>query len=508
LGLGDLSMENVQSSPPLLQMKNIEKKYPGVVALNNVTFQINGGEIHALLGANGAGKSTLMKVLCGVTQPDAGEILIDGEHTYVDNPASAIEQGISYVPQELSLVPEMSVSHNVILGQEPFINKTIGLINEKKLRTLAKRSLDFVNLDVDIDQPVKKLPISDQQMITIATALFRNSKIFIFDEPTASLSYNEINKLFEILKKLRQDGHAIIFITHHLEEVFRVADRITVLRDAVYQGTFKREEVTREQIVTLMTGKMGKVIEKSVEIKKFEKEALCVEEVSTQKISKDISFSLHEGEILCLFGQVGSGRTDVMRAIFGADKLESGKIFLFGKDVKINTPIDAIKEGIGFITEDRKNQGMILSMDLIDNINMGNYKKSSRFGLIQLDKVRKIAKKYRDSLNIKNNNLKLLTKYLSGGNQQKVILAKWLNHNPKILFMDEPTKGIDVGAKQEFYKLIRDLANQNMAVLLITSELPEALGLSDRILVFSKGSIMAELKPQETTEEEIMSLTL
>ena len=223
---------------------------------------------------------------------------------------------------------------------------------------------------------------------------------------------------------------------------------------------------------------------------------------------KIFPFALHKGEILCLFGQVGSGRTDVMRAIFGVDKMESGKISLFGKLANINTPIDAINSGIGFITEDRKNQGIILSMDMVDNINMGNYEKSSRLGFIQLDKVKKVSEKYRDSLNIKNSNLKLLTKFLSGGNQQKVILAKWLNHDPKILFMDEPTKGIDVGAKQEFYQLIRDLAERGMAVLLITSELNEALGLSDRILVFCKGSIVGELKPHETTEEEVMSLTL
>lgn len=503
-----IKMSTAQTATPLLQMNHITKKYPGVVALDDVTFQVNGGEIHALLGANGAGKSTLMKVLCGVTPPDSGEIVINGEAVQVSNPASAIQQGISYVPQELSLVPEMSVCHNVILGQEPFLNKAAGLINEKKLRKLAQQSLDFVDLDVDIDTPVKKLPISDQQMITIATALFRHSKIFIFDEPTASLSYNEINKLFEIMRKLRQDGHAIIFITHHLEEVFQVADRITVLRDAVYQGTYDLQAVSRDQIVTLMTGKKGLAIEKTAGSRDFEHEALRVTDINTSKVSKGISFTLHQGEILCLFGQVGSGRTDVMRALFGADKMVSGEMELFGKAVKINSPIDAIKAGIGFITEDRKNQGIILSMDLIDNINMGNYEKSSRFGFIQPDRVKKITEKYRDSLNIKNSNLKLLSKFLSGGNQQKVILGKWLNHDPRVLFMDEPTKGIDVGAKQEFYQLIRDLAKDGMAVLLITSEISEALGLSDRILVFCKGSIVANLIPQETTEEEIMSLTL
>lgn len=496
------------STYPVLQMNHITKTYPGVVALDNVSFHVQRGEIHALLGANGAGKSTLMKVLCGVTTPDSGQILLDGKQVSLSNPASAINEGISYVPQELSLVPTMSACHNIILGQEPLLSKAFGYINEKELHARARESLELVDLRIDMNKPVKTLSVSEQQMIAIATALFRKSKIIILDEPTASLSNSEIKKLFEIMRKLRQNGHAIVFITHHLEEVFEIADRITVLRDAVYQGTYELGAVTREEVVTLMTGKKGETIEKVTRPETSKQEALRVENLTTRSISKDISFTVHAGEIVGLFGQVGSGRTEVLRALFGVDRKESGEIYLFGKHVKINSPVDAIHAGMGFITEDRKNQGLILSMNLIDNINMGNYEKSSKFGLILNARVRKITENFRESLKIKNNNLNLWTKYLSGGNQQKVILAKWLNHAPKILLMDEPTKGIDVGAKQEFYQLIRQMAERGVAVLLVTSELTEVLGLSDRIQVFRKGSIVGELNPNETTEEEIMSMTL
>jgi len=496
------------SNRPILEMNSITKRYPGVVALDNVSFHVNRGEIHALLGANGAGKSTLMKVLCGVTKPDEGEILLDGEAVSIAKPADAIKLGISYVPQELSLVPTMSVSHNILLGQEPTFKPPFLLVNERKIDNLASQMLKSVNLDVDIHQQVKDLPVSDQQMIAIATALYRKSKIIILDEPTSSLSSNEISKLFEIMKKLRQDGETIVFITHHLEEVFEVSDRITLLRDAVFQGCYQTEKITRDQVVSIMTGKKDQAINRTSQPQNRGKEVLKLEHINTGFISRDISFSIHSGEIVGLFGQVGAGRTEVLRSIFGADRLESGDVYLFGEKVKIKSPVDAIQRGIGFITEDRKNQGLILSMDILDNVNIGSYEKSMQFGLIQKKNLQKIAEHYRDALKIKSSNLQLWTKFLSGGNQQKVILAKWLNHESRILLMDEPTKGIDVGAKQEFYQLIQDLAQKGVAILLVTSELSEAMGLSDRILVFRKGSIVGEVIPHETTEEKIMSMTL
>jgi len=497
-----------QITTPVLEMNSITKTYPGVVALDDVTFHVKKGEIHALLGANGAGKSTLMKVLCGVTTPDSGEIILNEEPVTIAKPSDAINLGISYVPQELSLVPTMSVSQNILLGQEPLYGKPFSLVNEKKLDSLARQILSSVNLDLDIHQPVKTLPVSEQQMIAIATALYRQSKIIILDEPTSSLSSQEITKLFEIMKKLRQEGQTIIFITHHLEEVFEVADRITILRDAVFQGCFNAEEINRDQVVSLMTGKKNQVIKPDLDPHQFGPEALRLENVSTKLISKNISFNVRAGEVVGLFGQVGAGRTEILRAIFGADKMESGDIFLFGEKTHIKSPSDAIQKGIGFITEDRKHQGLVLSMDLLDNINIGVYEKSMQFGLIQMSRLEKIAEHFRDALKIKSKNLYLWTKFLSGGNQQKIVLAKWLNHESKILLMDEPTKGIDVGAKQEFYQLIRDLSKSGVAIVLVTSELAEVIGLSDRILVFRKGSIVGEVNPKEATEEKIMSMTL
>lgn len=500
--------DECQVKSPLLEMNAITKTYPGVVALDNVTMHVKKGEIHALLGANGAGKSTLVKVLCGVITPDTGEIVLDGTSVKIPNPSEAIKLGISYVPQELSLVPTMTVSQNILLGQEPVLQKPLTLINERKLDDLAREMLRMVNLNVDIHRQVKDLPVSDQQMIAIATALFRKSKIIILDEPTSSLSSNEISKLFEIMKKLRQEGQTIIFITHHLEEVFEVSDRITILRDAVYQGCYETKNTSRDQIVTLMTGKKNQMIQRDLYEQGQKQEVLRLENVSTAKISKNISLTVNSGEVVGLFGQVGAGRTDILRVIFGADKMESGEIFLFGEKAQIKSPVDAIKKGIGFITEDRKNQGLILSMDLLDNTNIGVYEKSMRLGFIQPKSLRKITEQYRDVLKIKNTNLKIWTKFLSGGNQQKVILAKWLNHQSRILLMDEPTKGIDVGAKQEFYQLIQEMSKKGVAILLVTSELSEVLGLSDRIIVFKQGQIVAEVDPNKVTEEAIMSMTL
>lgn len=499
----DCNIENA-----ILEMKSITKTYPGVVALDKVTFRVRKGEIHALLGANGAGKSTLVKVLCGVAPPDSGEIILNGESVTISKPSDAIKLGISYVPQELSLVPTMSVCQNILLGQEPVFRKPLSLINERKLENLAREMLAMVNLDVDIHKPIKELTVSDQQMIAIATALYHKSKIIILDEPTSSLSSNEITKLFEIMRKLREEGQTIIFITHHLEEVFEVSDRITILRDAIFQGCYEAVQITRDQIVTLMTGKKNLDIKRAENEKTEKVEVLRLDNVCTGKISRNISLTVHSGEVVGLFGQVGAGRTEVLRAIFGADKMESGDIYLYGKKAHIKSPLDAINKGIGFITEDRKNQGLILSMDLIDNTNIGVYEKSMRFGLIQMRGLRKITEHFRDALNIKNTNLNIWTKFLSGGNQQKVILSKWLNHQSRILLMDEPTKGIDVGAKQEFYQLIQDMSRKGVAILLVTSELSEVMALSDRIIVFKQGQIVSEVNPKDGTEETIMSLTL
>jgi ribose transport system ATP-binding protein len=498
-----------ENSNNLLEMNNVTKKYPGVTALDNVTFSIKEGEIHALLGANGAGKSTLVKVLCGVTPPDSGEILLNGKRVSFPNPASAIKQGISYVPQELSLVPTMNACQNILLGQEPLIYRPFAFIDEKRLINLAKQSLDSINLTIDPNQPIKNIPVSAQQMISIATALFRQSNIIILDEPTSSLASREILELFEIMRKLRQTGHTIVFITHRLDEVFEVADRITILRDGIFRGCFYCDEISKDEVVALMVGKQSEKVIQNKEAEDFKKdEALRLENVHERKIVKNISFSLHVGEILGLYGQVGSGRTEILRGIFGAEPYISGEIYVFGKRKNIKSPIEAIKLGIGFITEDRKNQGLILSMDLSDNISMANYDQSLKFGIIQVSKIRQIAEYFRETLKIKNSDVGQWTKLLSGGNQQKVILAKWLNRNSKILLMDEPTKGIDVGTKKEFYSLIRQMATKGVSVLLVTSEIEEAMELCDRVLIMKNGNLVADVDPAEVTREKIVSMSL
>ncbi|MEN6434474.1 MAG: sugar ABC transporter ATP-binding protein, partial [Anaerolineaceae bacterium] len=307
---------------------------------------------------------------------------------------------------------------------------------------------------------------------------------------------------------LREDGKTIVFITHHLDEVFEVADRITILRDAVLQGCFNREEISKEQVVSLMVGSSNNKLQRDKEEKVYKEEALRISHVKAKKNVRDVSLTLHSGEILGLYGQVGSGRTDVLQGIFGAEPFQSGEMFVFGKKVDSKSPIEAIKHGIGLIPEDRKNQGLILSMDLSDNISMANYEKAMRFGLIQFKRIRQIAETFRDVLKIKNNDVSVATNFLSGGNQQKVILAKWLNHNSKILLMDEPTKGIDIGAKQEFYQLIKQMAEKGVAVLLVTSEIEEALKLCDRVLIMKNGNVVSEANPFDITEEELVYRSL
>lgn len=502
------SIESKEVFSNILDMKSITKKYPGNTALNNVDLSLKSGEIHALIGANGAGKSTLMKILCGITSPDSGEIWLEGKKVTFKDPSSAIKEGISYVPQELCLVPTMNACQNILLGQEPLVHRPFTLIDEKRLIRLAKQSLESLNLNIDVTQPVKKLPVSTQQMISIATALFRQSKIIVLDEPTSSLASREITEFFKIMKKLREDGKTIVFITHHLDEVFEVADRITILRDAVLQGCFNREEISKEQVVSLMVGSSNNKLQRDKEEKVYKEEALRISHVKAKKNVRDVSLTLHSGEILGLYGQVGSGRTDVLQGIFGAEPFQSGEMFVFGKKVDSKSPIEAIKHGIGLIPEDRKNQGLILSMDLSDNISMANYEKAMRFGLIQFKRIRQIAETFRDVLKIKNNDVSVATNFLSGGNQQKVILAKWLNHNSKILLMDEPTKGIDIGAKQEFYQLIKQMAEKGVAVLLVTSEIEEALKLCDRVLIMKNGNVVSEANPFDITEEELVYRSL
>jgi len=495
------------TSEPILRMTAITKRFPGIKALDDVDFSLHAGEIHALLGANGAGKSTLMKILCGSLKADSGEIAMEGRTLTFEEPADAISAGISYVPQELMLAPTLSTARNILLGQEPLRFKALGVIDEKALKAQAQEVLDRLGMHIAINRPVQEHAVSTQQMIAIATALFRDSRILVLDEPTSSLSEAEIERLFAISRKLRDEGHAIVFISHHLDEVFRIADRLTVLRDGVFQGVFTVGETTQDDVVALMVGRRMDAAESYTHEIREDDVALRVSHLSSDGVV-DISFEVHRGEVLGIFGQVGSGRTETLRAIFGADRPERGEIDILGERVSIRSPQDAIFQGMGFITEDRKRQGLVLEMSIGDNISLGNYEPVMTRGLVNPRARNHVASTYQKDLQIKMQDPNQWVKYLSGGNQQKVILAKWLNRHSKILLMDEPTKGIDVGAKQEFYALINALAEQGVAILMVSSELNEVMMLSDRILVMKDGRINGEFIPESGMEEAILAKAL
>lgn len=497
----------MMTSPSLLRMTQITKTFPGIKALDAVDFELRAGEIHALLGANGAGKSTLMKILCGSLRPDSGWIELDGQRMEFDDPADSIAAGISYVPQELMLAPTLSAARNILLGQEPIRIKGLGVIDERSLKFKAQEVIDRLGMKIDINKPVQEHAVSTQQMIAIATALFRNSKILVLDEPTSSLSEAEIERLFDITRKLRDDGHAIVFISHHLDEVFRIADRLTVLRDGVYQGCFPTQDVTQDELVALMVGRrMDAATSYSHDVTGREI-ALSVRNLRADGV-RDISFDVLRGEVVGIFGQVGSGRTEVLRAIFGADRALAGELVVYGEIVQMRTPKDAIRHGIGLITEDRKRQGLVLQMSVADNISLGNYEPVMNRGVLDVRARDDVASAFKQDLQIKMQDPGQWVKFLSGGNQQKVILAKWLNRNSRILLMDEPTKGIDVGAKQEFYALINALAEQGVSILMVSSELPEVMMLSDRILVMKDGTITGEFIPESGMEEKILAKAL
>jgi len=492
---------------PILRMASITKRFPGIKALDNVDFSLRSGEIHALLGANGAGKSTLMKILCGSLKPDSGEIVMEGNLLSFDRPADAIAAGISYVPQELMLAPTLSAARNILLGQEPIRFQMLGVIDEKELKAQAQEVLGRLGMTIDINMPVQKHAVSTQQMIAIATALFRDSRILVLDEPTSSLSEAEIERLFSITRKLRDEGHAIVFISHHLDEVFRIADRLTVLRDGVFQGCFGVEDVSHDDVVALMVGRRMDAAESYMHDVQEENIALRVRHLAVDGVV-DVNFDVHKGEVVGIFGQVGSGRTEVLRAVFGADRPQRGTIEINGTPVVIRSPRDAIRHGLGLITEDRKRQGLVLEMGIADNISLGNYLPVMNRGLVNPRARSHVAGKFKKELQIKMQGPNQWVKFLSGGNQQKVILAKWLNRNSQILLMDEPTKGIDVGAKQEFYALINTLAEQGVAILMVSSELTEVMMLSDRILVMKDGRINGEFIPESGMEEQILAKAL
>lgn len=488
----------------LVRMQGIEKRFPGVHALNDAQFELRAGEVHALVGENGAGKSTLMKVLSGVYRKDGGRILYKGREVDIPNPRAAQLLGISIIHQELNLMPHLTVAQNIFIGREPRRGLLFWL-DEDQINRQAQELFEMMHLRLDPRARVADLTVAKQQMVEIAKALSFNSEVLIMDEPTAALTESEIEELFRIVRDLRAKGVGIVHISHRLEELKQISDRITVMRDGRYIGTVPTAEASIDQIISMMVGRT--IYESKPELPENPsvEVALEVRGLNRGRILKDISFQLKKGEILGFAGLVGAGRTEVARAIFGADPIDSGQVFVKGKPVQIKSPSDAVRHGIAYLSEDRKRYGLTLGLDVETNIAMASMRKFiNTFGWVNASKTRSIAERYVQSLAIRTPSLKQRVKNLSGGNQQKVIIGKWLTADTDILIFDEPTRGIDVGAKSEIYKLLNDLAAQGKAIMMISSELPEILRMSHRIIVMCEGRITGELTAAEANQELIM----
>lgn len=488
----------------LIRMEHIEKSFPGVKALNDVSFQLLSGEVHALVGENGAGKSTLMKVLIGEKRKDAGNIYFHGNEIQANNIREMQKLGIIMIHQELNLMNHLTVAQNIFIGREAK-GKTKVLLNDKEIVKKSKEIFEKLNLNIDPNEKVGNLTVAKQQMVEIAKALSYDSKVLIMDEPTASLTDSEIADLFRVIRMLRDEGKGIIHISHRLEELQQISDRITVMRDGNYVDTVMTTDVKIDDIIGMMVGRTVYVSKPENNMADDAPIAIQVKNLNCENHVKNVSFSVRKGEILGIAGLVGAGRTETARAIFGADKLMSGEIFVHGKKVNIKDPSSAIANGIAYLSEDRKRYGLTLGMRLDTNIALANLTEYMGFlGLMKTKAIEKNGKEKVDLLNIKTPSIKQLAKYLSGGNQQKVVIAKWLTKECDIMIFDEPTRGIDVGAKSEIYKLLNELASQGKAVIVISSELPEIMRISNRVLVMCEGRVTGELESEEITQDMVM----
>jgi D-xylose transport system ATP-binding protein len=503
-------MTNPESPATFLEMRNIAKSFPGVRALDGVSFDLHRGEIHALVGENGAGKSTLIKVLGGVyPHPEyGGEILIEGGHQRFANVRDAENAGIAVIYQELSLVRDMTVGENIFLGREP---ARFGMIRWDELYRRARSLLDDLHLPIDPHIPVRLLGIGQQQLVEIAKALSHDAQVLVLDEPTAALTDSEVETLFGILQSLRERGVGMIYISHKLDEVFRISDRITVLRDGKTVGTNPTSQWTESQVIARMVGReVGDIFpvvahEKGEVV--FEARNITVTDPDAHKrLVDNFSFSVRSGEVLGIAGLMGAGRSDLLMAIFGAHTgVVSGEVQLEGKRVQIKTPADAIKQGIGFVTEDRKRFGLVLDQTILNNMTLAGLRQISGRFVTSIDAESAAGERAMKDLRVKAKSVFTVAGTLSGGNQQKVVLAKWLLTKPRVLFLDEPTRGIDVGAKQEIYHQISELAKSGLAIVLVSSELPEVLGLSDRIIVLHEGRKTGEFTRANATPEAVMA---
>jgi ribose transport system ATP-binding protein len=492
-------------SSTLLKMEGISKSFPGVKALSDVQLELRSGEVHALVGENGAGKSTLMKVLTGIYQRDSGKIMLEGNEVDVPNTKAAQELGIGIVHQELNLASDLTVAQNIFIGREPRKGFKLWL-DEKKLNQDAQDLIKRLNLKLNPKDYVGDLTVAKQQMVEIAKALSFDSKILIMDEPTAALTGSEIDALFEIIDQLRQSGVGIVYISHRMDELKRITDRMTIMRDGSYIGTVNTKEATIDEIISMMVGRKI-TVGTTPEIKTQKNETVLeVRGLNRGSILKDINFNLKKGEILGFSGLMGAGRTEVARAIFGADPIDSGEIYIKGKQIQIKNPHEAVQNGIGYLSEDRKQFGVMVDLDVKSNIAISSLNRFSQFlGWANAQQISNNAEEMIDKLKIKTPSSDQQVKLLSGGNQQKVVIAKWLTRDCDILIFDEPTRGIDVGAKGEIYKLLNDLAAQGKSIIMISSELPEILRMSHRIITMCEGRITGELVNENVTQEMIMS---
>jgi len=494
------------SGQPYLEFDAISKRFPGVQALDQVSFGVSAGSVHALVGENGAGKSTLLKILSGVYAPDQGQVRLAGQVRSFRSTADAIAAGVAVIYQELHLVGEMSVAENLLLGNLP---NRLGIVDRKRLRRLAQEELNFLEEDIDVDAKLSRLPIAQRQMVEIAKALMRDASVIAFDEPTSSLSDREVRKLFAVIRQLRDRGRAIIYVSHRMDEIFQVCDRVTVLRDGRHVVTFdEMGALDRDVLIKNMVGRELPDIY-NYRPRDFGGPALEVRDLEGPGLAAPASLSLAEGEIVALFGLVGAGRSELLKLVYGDQAARAGTLRVRGRPVRVRHPADAVRAGVMLCPEDRKKEGIVPIRSVADNINLSARRHFSflRF-VISPRAERANAQAMVDKLSIRTPSLGQLVMNLSGGNQQKTILGRWLSENVKVLLLDEPTRGIDVGAKSEIYNIIFELARQGIGILLVSSELPEVLGLADRVLVMRQGRLVAEVLRGQASEEDLLRLAL
>ena len=486
-----------------IEMKGINKAFGSNQVLKDAGFVLEDGEVHALMGENGAGKSTLMKILTGVYTRDAGTVIVDGKEVIYKSPQEAEKAGIVFIYQELNVLFDLTVEENLFMGKE--ITKGFGICDKKAMRKKAQEAMDKMGVKIPINAVMSDLSVGQQQMVEICKALMVDAKVLIMDEPTAALTQSETEGLFKLIKSLRQKGVSIVYISHRMEEIFELCDRITILRDGTYVGTEKIKDINMDDIVRM---KIGREIGERFPARdaKIGKEMLRVEGLTKGKTFKDVNFSVKAGEVLGVSGLMGAGRTEIMHAIFGNLPFESGKIFIEGKEVAIKNAREAINAGIGFITEDRKTEGLLLEKSISENIALANLGKISDKSVVKKSKVDDLVKKGISEFRIKCFGPDHECNNLSGGNQQKVVFAKWVYTDPKILILDEPTRGVDIGAKKEIYSVINNLAAKGVAIILVSSELPEVLGMSDRIMVVHEGKITGIIDAKDADQEKVMTL--